>query len=78
MLTEMLLKDLQVRVSRLEEQTKGEFKRYPRDSYKWTLLEKDILDENLESLVKRLSKEYGRTSNALWWAISRTCRERRF
>lgn len=43
----------------------------PRDRELWLDFEKDILIDNLTTLVKTYAKKFGRSENALWWRIEK-------
>jgi len=48
-----------------------------RDGESWTDFEKDTLYDRLLLAVDDLSTKFGRTHNAIWWAMSRIAREKR-
>jgi len=50
---------------------------YLRDGEPWTNFEKDHLYDHLLILVDSLSTKFGRTHNAIWWAMSRVARDKR-
>lgn len=43
----------------------------PREREPWTQVEKEMLSEKIDFLVNDLMLKFGRSSNALWWAIWR-------
>jgi len=42
---------------------------YPHEGNRWSPFEKDLLYRNIISVVKDLSLKFGRSPNAIWWAI---------
>ena len=51
--------------------------KYPREGDPWTRFEKDLLSESVDRQVHDLSGKFGRSPNALWWAIWRYVREKK-
>lgn len=44
-------------------------KEYPREGADWNSIEKALLYDRVNMVIGDLSREYGRSPNAIWWAV---------